>query len=972
MRKTQRLFCLVAGLLLLLAAACCALADSPFDDESVHVSGDVYRVRDFLYRVLDNGTAEIVEYVGPDSVEEIPAVLAGYPVSAIGEKAFSNEGWIHFYTDEYPDYLRENIHRIHLPEGITRIGAYAFEQCFNLNEVTFPSTLTEIGEGAFDQCERLMCADLPDHLVHLGAYAFRGCHALTSARLPESLTDIGANPYADCWYLQRFEISPAHPFLRYADGFLTDTRDMRLIACTGEAAGETAVIPEGILIIGDSALAGAPFTSIRIPASVREIGRYAFADCIRLTELEIPETVTEIGDNPIRGCTELKALRIADGQRHFTVRGGALVDEREARLIACLIPVPLAEIHKDPPEDSGVPAEAEAYGLMIPMIGKAGSYWLEEPTDDQIPPLCTVPDGIEVIGDGAFYGAVVREIVLPESVRQVGCEAFAMCGYLKTCRLPDHLTRLPDRLFYGCERLESLSIPACAESIGAYALAGTALPEIVLPDSVKEIGPYVFADSADDVYVSVVLSEAITEIPKGAFRGCGISEIRLPQGITAIGEEAFARTRYLETFEMPAGMTSVAEFCFFDSAIRSIVFPPQLEYIGDQAFRVDDYHSGLLEDLGTLPDSLRYIGRYAFRNQSALAEVTLPGGILRMGEGVFHSAGLERAILADGIRELPAWMFMYSRLEEVRLPDSLSRIGEGAFANCGISDIRLPGGELHFGGNPFVSMRAAPDIHVGNAHPNLRLSGNLLIDESEHRLIACIPAEGETNCTVPEGIVSIGRSAFEDLKLTEIILPESLRLIEDYAFCRCYDLESIRLPDLVERIGAHAFEGCEFKEIRLPPHLKEIGAYALSCPTIEEIMIPESVERIGRGALAAGKVTFPNSPVILEGCPFYDEHVEIILPSDHPTLMLDGGSLYSADGRELFALLTDAPVRDGTEFIGDGAVRMRWKGMMILPASVRLIILDGWAIEYGLYPQNIYAVPGSPSEGFFKSVIGFH
>ena len=326
--RTRNHLNLIALLLIILTAALCLHAAAA-EDLPLHVQGDVYRAGDFLYRVLEDGTAEITSYVGQQEAWEIPETLGGCRVSAIGERAFSNEGWIEFYTDDYPDYLREYIRRVRIPEGVTRIGAYAFEQCFTLVEVILPDSLEEIGEGAFDQCDALMRCELPGRLRSLGAYAFRGCLSMTRFRLPDTLAEIGANPFAACTGLQEVAVSPEHPFLRCVDGMLCDEREMRLIASTAKAWKEGVRLPEGIRALGDCSFAAAPFEAYEIPAGVEEIGDWVFADCTQLKSLTIPASVQRIGDNPVAGCLWLESLQVSDQQSRFNVRDSALIDTKE-------------------------------------------------------------------------------------------------------------------------------------------------------------------------------------------------------------------------------------------------------------------------------------------------------------------------------------------------------------------------------------------------------------------------------------------------------------------------------------------------------------------------------------------------------------------------------------------------------------------------------------------------------------------
>lgn len=940
-----------------------ALAEQQAVSGSFHVQGDVWRQDDFLYRVQDDGTVEIVEYIGLDGVEEIPSTLGGHPVTVIGDKAFSNEGWIQFYTDDYPIYLREYIRTIRVPEGVTRIGAYAFESCFNLTELTLPATLTEIGEGAFDQCDNLTSVTLPDQLTTLGAYAFRGCTSLVSMNIPDSLVSMGDNPFADCTHLRELRVSAQHPSLRFEDGMLYSVPDMRLILCSAAAWGETAVLPEGTRIIGASAFASATFTSIPIPDSVHTIERYAFSDCAKLTALSLPASVQTIGDNPVIRCFSLTAIVLKDTSR-YTFADNTLTDRKEGRLIAWFSSARPTQSTRSYSSSQNKPAELDAYGGKVYLIEPEYSSYTDEVNEEDVPAAYTVQEGIRIIGAGAFYGAAVREIILPDTVQEIRAEAFASCEYLQTCRLPAGIDRIPDRLFYNCNKLAETNIPDGVTEIGAWAFAFTALNEVVMPSSVTAIGPYVFAYSSTWNSVSITLSERLTCIPKGAFAACNIQRIDLPDGIVRIENEAFSRTLWLESIKLPAALTSIAEYCFYDSYIESVALPPELEYIGDQAFRADDYGSGCLSTSLVLPDSVRYVGTYAFRNQNELQKAVLPGGIEWLGKGIFldcHS--LETVVLGEGITMIPNDMVARSGVKEIQIPESVELVCGDAFYNSEITRLSFPNPRLRISGNPFY---CTPKLEsVAFANPSLQVTDGLLIDQENHRVIACLLSESETPCVVPEGVEIIGDSAFCGSGIAGVVLPQSLKRIENYAFFNCYEMEEIDIPDQVEWIGDYAFAACKLKEIRLPSGLQWIGDgafdfYYSSCP--DELVIPSGVRRIGQDALYARRVVFSASPVEVPANPFCSGVTEVVIPDDHPTLKVVNGNVYSADERRLICQLTDAPIEAGTTVISEGALRS--SGLTILPDSLECIRMYGVELNHQLY-GDIYAAPGTVAEAFF-------
>ena len=110
---------------------------------------------------------------------------------------------------------------------------------------------------------------------------------------------------------------------------------------------------------------------------------------------------------------------------------------------------------------------------------------------------------------------------------------------------------------------------------------------------------------------------------------------------------------------------------------------------------------------------------------------------------------------------------------------------------------------------------------------------------------------GLTAISLPGGVLSIGESAFLGCTgLTAITLPAGLQSISEKAFCGCSSLASFTLPASVQRIGARAFFGCgALTALTLPGALQHIGSGAfMYCTGLEKLALPEGVRSIGQGA----------------------------------------------------------------------------------------------------------------------------
>lgn len=164
---------------------------------------------------------------------------------------------------------------------------------------------------------------------------------------------------------------------------------------------------------------------------------------------------------------------------------------------------------------------------------------------------------VVAVGEGAFRGAAVRALSLPDSLRRIGFGALEKCRELVTLRtpllcadgkdwfaslfgadsymsgataVPAKLTTLiltggadlrtvPDYCFYGCTGLETVGLPAGVETVGAFAFYGAgSLAYVSLPDSLRRVGEYAFANC--QTLLSLCLSAGTESLGAHMLEGC--------------------------------------------------------------------------------------------------------------------------------------------------------------------------------------------------------------------------------------------------------------------------------------------------------------------------------------------------------------------------------------------------------------------------------------------------------------------
>ena len=236
-------------------------------------------------------------------------------------------------------------------------------------------------------------------------------------------------------------------------------------------------------------------------------------------------------------------------------------------------------------------------------------------------------------------------------------------------------------------------------------------------------------------------------------------------------------------------------YSFRCSTLTSLTLPSSLQSIGEEAFCGCKSLSSL-----TLPSSLQSIGDRAFSSCSSLTSLTLPSILQSIGDGAFRYC---------------------KSLTSLTLPSSLQSIGDGAFTRC-------------------TSLRSV----ICNKF--YKVIGQMLLSSDGTKVIAYWGENSEV--TIPEGVQSIGDSAFRDCSsLTSFTLPSSLQSIGDSAFRDCSSLTSVTLPSSLQSIGDSAFRDCSsLTSLTLPSSLQSIGNSAFyGCKSLRPLTLPSSLQSIG-------------------------------------------------------------------------------------------------------------------------------
>ena len=228
---------------------------------------------DWEYEVTEDRTVKILDYLGEDQELTVPQTIDNNMVTIIGDDVFSGN---------------DNLVSVTIPEGVTTLGNWCFEDCSNLQRVDLPSTLLLLG----------------------GSTAFADCINLTDIEIPENVTSVGYRTFDGCSNLTKIKVDKNNPVLYEENGIVYNREEKTLECCPGGISGSVTV-HEGIEKIDAYAFSSCEkITDIILPSSLRTIKEAAFVSCTGLEKLVIPEGTTTLSDWTFNGCHNLKEITI--------------------------------------------------------------------------------------------------------------------------------------------------------------------------------------------------------------------------------------------------------------------------------------------------------------------------------------------------------------------------------------------------------------------------------------------------------------------------------------------------------------------------------------------------------------------------------------------------------------------------------------------------------------------------------------
>lgn len=217
------------------------------------------------------------------------------------------------------------------------------------------------------------------------------------------------------------------------------------------------------------------------------------------------------------------------------------------------------------------------------------------------------------------------------------------------------------------------------------------------------------------------------------------------------------------------------------------------------------------------------IGDYAFNLHSRITSVSIPQTVTIIGENAFYGCNnLEQITLPDNITQIGDDAFRWCKIKEIVLPYSLEEIGSRAFTNCNsLTEITINSKLKRIGIDAFSECPKLKFVYIDD------LTSWCKIDFANN---GSNPAKFIYGFYIKNRLV------------TDLVIPNDITKIKDYAFYGCHCFKSITIPEGVKTIGNHSFDTSGYLTITIPKSVTSFGTEAVSYGRVREIYYTGSLE----------------------------------------------------------------------------------------------------------------------------------
>lgn len=357
-----------------------------------------------------------------------------------------------------------------------------------------------------------------------------------------------------------------------------------------------------------------------LPATLREIGSYAFGNCTKLKEVEMKDQVETIAAGAFFGCTSLKEIHLSTALKNL----GKSAFSSCTELTGIEIPASIKTIENSTfygctqLKEVKWPSELEKINPMAF-------------SNTRLQTLDLGATALTTIGGEAFLECEQLEhVILPQTLSSIEDEAFSSCSKLTRVEGLKDVPTIKSKAFFATQ-ISSLDLQK-TETIGAFTFGKTLIKTLVLPSSLKSIGTSAFEGCEQLEEVTFASNGVLANTGRKAFKGCtSLKKVALGN-VPRVDDGSFFECGQLADIDWGTALVSIASSAFDAcNALVHIELPQTLTEIEDWAF----YECTGLESV-TIGDATRHIFKEAFSCSPKLHTVKLGSDIQQIDKWVFR------------------------------------------------------------------------------------------------------------------------------------------------------------------------------------------------------------------------------------------------------------------------------------------------------------------------------------------------
>lgn len=955
----------------------------------------------YILTEIPRGDDDELDIIIPDTYEGKPVKAIGMPdvMNYIGMNGGIKALYIPDGVIEIGDGAFEHsldLVYVRLPDTLEKIGRMAFQNCQLVN-ITIPGSVRSIDFGAFEDNKTLRNVVVGEGVTNLGSGTFSGCSQIISISLPSTMATVSDSAFADCDGIKSITLGEkdgetgkypnSNGWYKVVDNCLIERAGMKLIRASADmkipsevkalgeyalsgdgkfygvleepvekldivlpskleqiengalsygfvrlisfagynktfaiegnclyakASGtllfgnENSMIPENVTSIANGAFKECTFGTFTLPSRIESMGEYAFSYC-HFDDLMIEDGVKALG---FSNCeTEQEVLTIPGSVKtvaYCDITGMKKVEISEGAEDLWAV----FSVEVSLPSTLKYVTDGYKYNEDL-SVYQGGKYWgdaknpylvLVGPDEESFDGSLNVHPDTKIIASRSFFDHGIISVTFGDKLAYIGASAFEHSDLDAEIVLPDSVKEIGDRAFNNISTVNfTLILGEGIEKIGNDFInvhTGGYGDHVTSYGNCQYVGtknnPYLvlvsfryydFSNPENNAWRIHADTKFIMDSPESTD-----SQENLFDGTC----EQWAKVYKCEDFINQVNQQwETPKFICADGVVDLYGATYGLEF-KRSSIDPDKYAAARGTAVGDIVIPAYYkgvpvieIALYGFSNPS-ITSVKLPETIVKIGEHAFATSSITEIVIPDSVLIIDEQAFLSCpSLTEVRLGERVERVEAFAFAYCPVlTRVILTESLEYFSSYAVVD---CPNLAL-NEYDNAYYLGT---ENVPYYALLKVTDKTVTSCDIHAETRMILDFAFAESHIVSVVIPDKVYTVERYAFNKCKDLREVTFGKSVTKIEEYTFQLCTaLTTVTFVGEVEEFGDWAFSyCRALVNFAFPDSLRVIGSNVFAeCNKIVFDLGANIekINGNAFYSCFIDRMDGIDHITF---GGTL---------------------------------------------------------------------------------